>query len=73
MIINKKNIVCFMNNNRVYFVYDGKLFWAIRKQGMPNSFGTKQNLRKRISVKDDSIHELGLVEETFLQGGKRRG
>jgi len=66
MIIDKENIVCFVNCNRIYFVQDGKLFWAFRKQGTHRTHGTRQNLRRKITIRNDKIHEIGLVEESFL-------
>jgi len=67
MIVYKEEIVCFVNNHRVYFIRDNKLFWAIRKQGTHRTHGTLQNVRKRITVKNHTVVELGLVEESFLE------
>ena len=61
MIINKKEIVCFGNHSRVYFVKGDKFCSAYKKQG-GTKFGTLRNLRKRIGVVDKTIKEIGFYE-----------
>jgi hypothetical protein len=65
MIVERRNLISLPNYGRVYFIKDNMFYRAMRKQGSHNTHGTLKDLRKRISIKDDSIVELGLVEESF--------
>jgi len=62
VIVEKKNIICFNNRGKIYFIKNSKLCRAFRKHGINGSFGTLKNLRSKISIKDKTIVELGIIE-----------